>query len=406
MWRFSAYFLVAFGATLFAVGALNAALDPNHSFGLSLASEGRMAGYLVAGEDVATGRTLNMHVVHKYQLNESAKAPDVVVLGSSRVWELGQWLFPGRRLLNAGTGSATLADYIAMWGLFEDAEDKSPKTLVLGADPWIFNRQHPSEQQCRQLADEFARTERAMGGASIDECARFVRYRDLFSLTRLRTAVQSEYFLRFVAGMCGHLVPAPATSIPVGRGCDLWHADGSMNHFAVMSEAALEAFTREQGVSGRFKFFDGMTAIDPALVADFRHLIAHIQQKGVRVVVYLSPFNPSYIQGIRESHPNDLQLLAEIESTIRQLAADLSAPVYGSYWPDSVPCRSDEYYDSIHAQPSCIEKITVGGVYRKYKVEVGDFVHVVGALSPDGDAPSAFATEGARSRISTHARAD
>ncbi len=345
MWRFTGCFLAAFGVSLLVVGALNAAFDPNHSFGLSLDSESKLAVLLLSGKDVATARTLNMHVVRRDQLEDGRARPDVVVLGSSRAWELGQWLFPGQHLLNAGTGSATIADYLAMWGLFEERTGNLPLTLVLGADPWIFNRQQAPEQYCRQLSAEFTRIKRALGGATIDDCARFVRYSDLLSLTRLETSFRSEYFLRFDAGMCAHFVTTPVAEVPVGRGCDLWHPDGSMNHFSLMSAEALAAFARGQGRSGRFKFFDGMTEIDNGLLADFRNLLAHIQKRGVRVVIYLSPFDPDYIAGIRESHPDDLDLLASVEIAIRRVAADLSISVYGSYWPDRVPCRSDEYYE-------------------------------------------------------------
>src|SRR5579872_4362601 len=155
MWRFATCFLAALVGSLLVIGALNAALDPNHSFGLVLGSERELAGLLASGKDVATARTLNMHVVHRDQLEASSARADVVVLGSSRVWEVGQWLFQGQRLLNGGTGSATIADYLAMWGLFEDHSDRLPRTLILGVDPWIFNRQQAPEQHCRQLSAEF-----------------------------------------------------------------------------------------------------------------------------------------------------------------------------------------------------------------------------------------------------------
>jgi hypothetical protein len=337
-----------------AVAATNLVVDPSHRFGFSLAEEGQLATVLADGSAAIVEPSLNIHVVRRELLDRMAP-PQVLVLGSSRSWELGARMFPNRRFLNSGTNSATLDDYIAMWGLVQSMR-AAPELLVLEADPWIFNRANPPVPHCVQLAAEFRRAATTLGGVSVGGCLAGPPYRELLSLPGLMTSVTFLQWLHDPHG-CGGICAVPPQADMPPRG-DLWHPDGSLNHFRVGPAEAVIAFARGQGeASPRFKFFDGMAGVDGRMVSDWRNLLMQVRSSGTAVLIYLSPFHPAYLAGIAGHRRGDLVLLDEVETVLRRMAEELGIPVVGSYRPDRVPCRLDEFYDSIHIHPSCIARI-------------------------------------------------
>jgi len=341
-----------------AVGVVNLVVDPSHLFGLSLRYERQLATVLADGSGAIVDPSLNIHVVRRDLLERLKAPPQAVVFGSSRSWELSQDMFPGRRFLNAGANSATLDDYIAMWGLLEPVRAK-PEMVIFEADPWIFNRANPPVSHCMKLADEFRVAAAAVGGVSVSGCFGSPPYREVFSLPRLMTSLVFLQWLHDGRG-CGGICPVPPGADIPARG-DLWHPDGSVNHFRIDTVQAVAAFARDQGeTSPRFKFFDGMKGIDARMVEDWRKLLAHIQASGVSPMIYLSPFHPAYLAGIARHEPHDLDLLGEVEATLRRIAADLSIPVVGSYRPDLAGCGAEDFYDSIHIHPACIKRILAG----------------------------------------------
>jgi hypothetical protein len=340
------------------VAGVNLAVDPSHEFGLSLADESELAGVLARGSAAVVEPILNLHVVRRDLMQRIAEQPQVVVLGSSRSWEFSAGMFPGRRFLNSGTSSATLDDYVALWGMLQSARAR-PEAVVFETDPWIFNRANPPLSHCTQLAAEFRRVETALGGVSVHGCLANPPYRQLLSLPNLMTSLTFVRWLHDPQG-CGGICPAPTQAAMPSRG-DLWHPDGSLNHYRVEAEEAVMAFARGQGeTSPRFKFFDGMAVIDQRMVTDWRNLLMQVRSGGTAVLIYLSPFHPAYLAGIAGHRGGDLVLLDEVESVLRRMAAELGIPLVGSYRPDRASCRLDEFYDSIHIHPSCIARILAG----------------------------------------------
>lgn len=371
-WSIPFRFFGSFLGVMILVGGVNLAVDPSQEFGLQLRNEERLAAVLSEGKTAITAKIMNMHVVRRFLLEKGGK-PDVVVLGSSRVWELGQWLFPSQKFLNFGTGSATLADYVSLWGML-DHPSWRPKEIIIGADPWIFNRYQRAESHCKKLSAEFQHAADVIEGMTVQDCRDWPRYRDLFSLRRLQTSWQFVNHIWLNVSGCRDIQKLDEGA-PVPSGCDVWHADGTMNHFHLDSaEAVAEGARTKMLNEQRFKFFDSMVELDAGRIHEWRQLLRSIKAGGVKVAIFLSPFHPAYLKAVAERIPGDLELLKQSEATIRAVAADLSIPVYGGYQLEKTPCRADEFYDSIHIYPSCMDKIGGPSVNADFSAMRGDFV--------------------------------
>ena len=77
--------------------------------------------------------------------------PQTLVIGSSRVWQISSDIYDGE-LLNLGVAGASIEDHIA---ISEMAIEKfKPKRILLGVDPWLFNK-YNYQARWKSLSKEY-----------------------------------------------------------------------------------------------------------------------------------------------------------------------------------------------------------------------------------------------------------
>ena len=79
------------------------------------------------------------------------EAPQVMILGSSRVYTFDHNMFGTESFYNAGLSEATIYDLLAVAGILT-GQGKLPQTVVIGVDPFLFNTSHDNEKW-RELED-------------------------------------------------------------------------------------------------------------------------------------------------------------------------------------------------------------------------------------------------------------
>ena len=79
------------------------------------------------------------------------QAPQVMVLGSSRVYTFDHNMFGTESFYNSGLSEATIYDLLAVAGILT-GQGKLPQTVVIGVDPFLFNTSHDNEKW-RELED-------------------------------------------------------------------------------------------------------------------------------------------------------------------------------------------------------------------------------------------------------------
>lgn len=53
----------------------------------------------------------------------------------------------------------------------------------------------------------------------------------------------------------------------------------------------------------------------------------------------------------------NVRALQSVEQEVRSLADKMGIDVIGSYHPDRVACRAEDFFDFMHAKPSCLARI-------------------------------------------------
>src|SRR5580658_2331492 len=105
-----------------------------------------IADILTKGHNVDNLSNYDQRLLQEQMIKRLQRAPDVVVLGSSRVMEIGSSFFPGKVVLNCGVSNAEINDLYGIVGAL-DSLDRMPHEMVIGIDHLMLCRGKTSSWQ-------------------------------------------------------------------------------------------------------------------------------------------------------------------------------------------------------------------------------------------------------------------
>ncbi len=271
--------------------------------------------------------------------------PQVMILGSSRVYTFDHTMFDTDSFYNAGLSEATIYDLLAVSGILF-YQDKLPETVVIGVDAFLFNESHDNEKwkelesyknymftvMVDKLPPEWAHpykdTGRDWGKAlSLD----YFRYNVTLLPDRKRFAV--SYTDDWVTD--GYLK----------------HADGSVSYQRELREvnaADVEEMTRQAMEEHVVYRMTDYHEIDAGHFTDFSYMIDYLQEAGVEVILYLPPYSPMMYNYIESEEA--FQITLEVEERVKELAQEKGIALYGSYDPAGCGLTMTDLYDVYHVK--------------------------------------------------------
>ena len=136
-------FIYTFATTvsilLLSISIFNYLVDPLSVFSQSdnQSREYKLAELLTIHPNIiSTNMDERKFIQARVNLESSQFDPNTIIVGSSRVMQLGNHLLD-KNVLNLGVSGATIEDQVA---ILDIATKKfNPNTLIIGADPWVFN---------------------------------------------------------------------------------------------------------------------------------------------------------------------------------------------------------------------------------------------------------------------------
>lgn len=270
---------------------------------------------------------------------------EVIVAGSSRVMNFDHTMFGTDSFYNAGLSEATVYDLLAVTGVLE-AEDKLPKTMVIGVDAFLFNTSHDNE-----------------------------RWKDLYPYANYMGVILDGKF------EAGNLHPQKNTGTDMGKWLSLdyfrynvtllperkrfqvsytndWeserylkHYDGSIAYQRQLREgdvATVEELTRQSMEEHVVYRLTDYKEIDYGHWERFEKLIAWLQEEGVEVILYLPPYSPMMYNYIESEEA--FQIALEVEEKVQELAKERQIALYGSYDPAGCDLDMTDLYDIYHVK--------------------------------------------------------
>lgn len=270
---------------------------------------------------------------------------EVIVAGSSRVMNFDHLMFGTESFYNAGLSESTMYDLLAVTGVLA-AEDKLPKTMVIGVDAFLFNTSHDNERW-KDLG-EYANY---MGVILEDKFAEGNLHPKKNTGTDPGKWLSLDYFRYNV------------TLLPEGKRfqvsyTDAWeterylkHYDGSIAYQRELREAdvtTVEELTRQSMEEHVVYRMTDYHEIDQAHWERFERLLAWLQGEGVEVILYLPPYSPMMYNYIESEEV--FRITLEVEAKVQELAKEREIALYGSYDPAGCGLEMTDLYDIYHVK--------------------------------------------------------
>ena len=106
---------------------------------------------LLSERDAIYSTKMNDRLFIKYRIIYETLEPEIIVVGSSRMFQISNQIIQ-EKVLNVSVGGSSIEDQIT---ITEMALEKfKPKKILLGADPWLFNK-YNFRREWKSLSKEY-----------------------------------------------------------------------------------------------------------------------------------------------------------------------------------------------------------------------------------------------------------
>ncbi len=303
-----------------------------------------MVASLYEGRMIAAPIDYDEREFQTFLIEHNPRKPDVIAIGSSRTMELRKSMFArgGEIFMNHSMAAASLEDYIGIVGVYR-ARRFLPRLVILGVDPWVFNRNN-GLSRWRSFGPYYSAMVDEIYGKESAEVPKKTRYGELINFDY--TVANVRYLKKDKRGTM-QVVNDPGVDDFVRE------PDGSI-HFPYPMRYRRDEDTRRLAAiypgkrEGFITNFETIT--NTRLFEDF---VRYLEAQCVEVVFFLPPFHPITFDRLRSRYPS----VQEVERYLRRFAAAEHIPVLGSYDPGLYGLHSTDFFDGSHAHSRGLEKI-------------------------------------------------
>lgn len=269
----------------------------------------------------------------KFRIEYENLSPKAIVLGSSRIMQIGANNYE-KNTLNLGVSGASIEDDIAIANM---AVNKfNPTTIFIAADPWLFNL------KSGQLGWKSINNDYLIALSKLEN-SNAINYSNTESNMTLFSTFGSKIYDAINIQSYTAYDDSPGTRDKIRR-------DGSRVYNIAHNEVTKKEI--DMGASEVLDYAMGNYEYSSASEATFRKYL-NAYSKNYRVVLILPPFHPSVYALMRRDRP----IFLKIENDYRELAKNSGIEIIGSYDPNAIECGSAEFYDGMHPKDTCMNKV-------------------------------------------------
>ena len=257
--------------------------------------------------------------------------PNTLVIGSSRVMQISNNIYD-KKLINLAVGGGSIEDYIviAEMGL----EKFNSKKILLGADPWLFNK-YQGQKRWKSLIKEYSLSLENIQSSSIKN-----------SMIDISSSNNESKLLEYIYNRLNIRKAIPISENIKNNKQDIILRDGSRvyakkNKIKKIKPAIIN-YSMETYEFSEKKY---------ELYIQFINYLKNV--RNVDVVLVLTPYHPdAYKLTIKEK-----PIYIELEKKYREIAKQFNIKIVGSYNSTLTGCNKHEFYDLTHPKESCMKKI-------------------------------------------------
>lgn len=302
-----------------------------------------IAEILSKGHNVGNLSNYNERLLQEEMVKRLKSSPDIVVIGSSRIMEIGTPLFPGRSVLNCGVSHANMDDLLGVIGLL-DSLGRLPKTLVIGVDPYLLGAGGTEEwKNLYAYREHLIRTLDPAGQLPDQQTGNYAieRLQSIFSLDYFKSSM--EFILKHKSKQYRDV-----DSAEPGQG--RYH-DGTVSYPDSYKYPDSVKVAEDAKNTGLEQIVQPMDSIRAKRLEEVIHFL---KAKGIAIKFIQIPFHPDFYASIRVHQPYVFQ---DFTRYYQNLGAKEAIPVTGSFDADSLEIPRSMFYDMYHCNKEAISKI-------------------------------------------------
>jgi hypothetical protein len=321
------------------VVGVNYFVDPANIFSGKAYVSG-IADILVKGHNADNVSNYDERALQEQMILKLPFRPDVVVLGSSRVMELGSDFFPDKKVLNCGVSHANVNDVIAMVGLL-DSVHKLPDETVINVDPHLICQGGTTEWQTLLPYHEYLTRKLHLPADAGQRSLLLEKLGTLFSFAYF------EKSMDFLTQRKSKRIRDVAKTRPATYGR---FSDGTVCYSASYTNPDTIKVADDARVVGGREIVD----LDSGKAQLLSTLVDYLISRGVKVVLVMIPYHHEYYRAMNQRFE---RVFSSYDSLYRQFARTKGIPIRGGFDAVALGIPLDEFYDSWHCSKEAVKKV-------------------------------------------------
>ncbi len=337
---------------MLSAGLINYIIDPAHLYRGGTYEHG-IAELLHQEKNVANVSNYDERLLQKFYVESLENKKKVLVLGSSRSMQIRSELFKPYSFFNSSVSGCSEEDFLAIFYMFYK-KGFVPDKVILGIDPWVFNensnqtRWRVIQQYYYDMLSVIDQKEKIKSPSNLNsnKLKQLVSWGYLKkSLLLLLSRQQNKENRKF-----GYYpINDDNADVTIKR------SDGSLY------EAGYERWTTDEVNKKVFEFtikpysLQKFNIINMKAKDNIEKFILFLKNLNIEVIIFLAPYHPYVYKYLVQS--GDKKIVADVESSLRILARVNNISIKGSYDPSKNNCIENEFYDGMHPQEVCVNRI-------------------------------------------------
>ena len=346
-------FFVSFIISMIIVSLFNFFVDSVGVFGnksyLSKAAQDLVDGNKIAGLDNYDERVFQQLIIQKNQ-----KKVDTIALGSSRSMMIRKRYVESTKFFNHSVSGASLEDYMIIVDLYKSKKKYIPKYVIIGVDPWIFNKFN-SQARWKIFKENYFHILSKIMNKPLEKKVSF-ESSIWKQLINYEYTISNIIFLKKMYNKSPYYITQT-----VDIEDNTISLDGSLYYSMsqrrpntkVVKQLAIN-FTKK----GQVPFLERFSQLSN--INKFEKFIAYLKKDGVKVIFVLFPYHPiSY--DLLINNPK-YAIIQDVESYLRKFAKNNNIEIIGSYNPHKYNFTNKDFMDGMHGL-----EIVTETIFKEYK---------------------------------------
>lgn len=322
--------------------------------------EQRAAEILASGQNAANLRNMDDRAFMRAYARLRTQPVGTLALGSSHSMQITAELTGDPDFFCAGVTGADLRDCISIYRLFCE-QGFAPQRVILVVDPWFFCE---NTLEGRAMTDgyaafcaEYGLAPYGLTGGGVNWGA-VKRKANLFSIPYFQSSL--DYLKKGL-----HRTRDAVPTLEYVTESAMRRADGSYCYEAEYRDATLEEVRQlaQNCVIVPPEYARNFSGVTGGLVEQLRAFMQEMQADGRQVAVMLAPYHPYFYAYMSEAEM--YRDFLSTEETVREMAAELEIPVFGSYDPAACGLDETDFYDAQHCREEAMYRFYPDGLFER-----------------------------------------